>query len=110
MLPEVGGEVHSPGIQRTWASRRSSCYVTVEKGFLAEQSAGHGGVQRCSPIAPRLRMREAHGERQSLRGRGRIGDTVHFSSEIPACATPDSKGSREVQRSSREEEGLMLII
>ena len=55
-------------------------------------------------------MREAHGERLSLRGRGRIGDTVHFSSEIPARAIPDSKGSREVQRSSREEEGLMLII
>ena len=68
------------------------------------------GVQRCSPIAPRLRIREAHGERRSLRGRGRIGDTVHFSSEIPARAIPDSKGSREVQRSSREEEGLMLII
>ena len=55
-------------------------------------------------------MRDAHGERWSLRGWERIGDTVHSSSEIPACATPDSKVSREVQRSSREKEGLMLII
>ena len=103
MLPEVGGEVHSPGIQRTWASRRSSrCYVAVGKGFLAGQPAGLGGVQHGCLIAPRLGMRDAHGERRSLRGRERIGDTVH--------ATPDSKVSREVQRSSREKEGLMLII
>ena len=52
MLPEVGGEVHLLGIQRSWASRRSSCYETVGKGFLAEQPAGLGGVQRCSLNSP----------------------------------------------------------
>ena len=69
MLPEVGGEVHSPGIQRTWASRRSSCYVTVEKGFLAEQPAGLGGVQRCSPI-PRGCGCEKHTVRGGVYGGG----------------------------------------